>query len=148
MEEDEATFVSVCVKCQHQNEHAVDHNGRATPTCESCSAAYDVQTYQVRAQGGRRDRRSGITHSRIRVREPDRDESLLEFDSKEDIEIRSGDWIVGSYVGGELKYLSNSNIRQYWDVRRGMGCTVLAAFFVGIPIFVMALTLWIALVST
>lgn len=114
--------VSVCVKCQHQNEHTVDQDGRATVTCESCSTVYHVRTYEVRASGGRRDRTSGVKHYRIRVKEPDRDETLLEFKSKQDIEARSGDWITGSYSQGKLKYLLNHKIRQYWDVQQGMGC--------------------------
>lgn len=122
--------VSVCVKCRHQNEHEVDHNGEATITCQSCSTVYDVKTYEVRAKGGRRDRRSGIKHYNVRVKEPDRDETLLEFDSKQEIEMRSGDWITGSYSKGKLKYLLNHKIRQYWDVQQGMGCAVIALMFI------------------
>jgi hypothetical protein len=118
--------ISVCVKCQHQNEHAVDQNGEATVTCESCSTVYQVRTYEVRAKEGRRDRRSGVKSYRIRVKEPDRDETLLEFDSRQDIEARSGDWIIGSYFQGKLKYLLNRNIRQYWDIQKGMGCAAIA----------------------
>ena len=113
---------SVCVKCQNQNSHQVDHNGDATVTCSSCSTVYDVKTYQVRAKGGRRDRKSGVKHYSVRVKEPDRDETLLEFDSKQDIEMRSGDWITGSYKNGKLKYLLNQTIHNYWDVQSGMGC--------------------------
>jgi len=124
--------VSVCVKCRHQNEHPVDHNGEAIVTCQSCSTVYNVKTYEVRAKGGRRDRRSGIKHYNVRVKEPDRDETLLEFDSKQEIEMRSGDWITGSYSKGKLKYLLNHKIRQYWDVQQGMGCAVIALMSVTI----------------
>lgn len=118
--------VSVCVKCQHQNEHTVDQDGKATVTCKACSTVYDVRTYEVRAKGGQRDRRSGIKHYSIRVKEPDRDETLLEFNSKQDIEARSGDWITGSYSQGKLIYLLNRNIKRYWDVQRGVGCAVIS----------------------
>jgi hypothetical protein len=111
---------SICVNCQHQNYHGVDHNGEATVRCQSCSTVYNVKTYQVRAKGGRRDRASGIKSYSIRVKEPDRDETLLEFDSLREIEMRSGDWITGSYFEGRLKYLSNQTIRQYWDVQYGL----------------------------
>lgn len=89
--------------------------------CQSCSTVYNVKTYQVRAKGGRRDRSSGIKSYSIRVKEPDRDETLLEFASTQEIEMRAGDWITGSYSEGALKYLLNQKIRQYWDVQRGMG---------------------------
>src|SRR4030042_2431777 len=95
---------SVCPKCEHQNEHEVDHNGEATVTCQSCSTVYNVKTYQVRAKGGRRDRKSGIKSYSIRVKEPDRDETLLQFASIQEIEMRAGDWITGSYYKGKLKY--------------------------------------------
>ena len=75
--------------------------------------------------GGRRDRRSGVKNYRVRVREPDRDETLLVFDSKQDVEARSGDWLVGSYAGGKLRYLSNQTIRSYWNIQQGMGCVTL-----------------------
>jgi hypothetical protein len=105
-------------------------------TCQSCSTVYNVRTYEVRAKGGQRDRRSGVKHYRVRVKEPDRDERLLEFDSKQEIEMRAGDWITGSYSQGKLKYLLNHKINQYWDVQlqQGKGCagtgTMLAALAV------------------
>jgi hypothetical protein len=108
---------SICVNCQHQNKHEVDNNGQAKVTCESCSTKYSVQVYQVRAKGGRRDPRSGIKHYSIRVKEPDRDETMLEFDSDKEIEMRSGDWITGSYFDGKLKYLINQKIQKAWDVQ-------------------------------
>jgi len=114
--------VSICPKCQCQNQHEVDHNGEATITCYSCSNIYYVRTYLVRAKGGTRERSSGIKHFRIRVKEPDRDETLLEFDSVHEIEMRSGDWITASYSDNKLKYLLNNTIHRYWDVREGMGC--------------------------
>jgi hypothetical protein len=112
--------VSICVKCEHQNKHEVDHNGQATVTCQTCQTIYDVRSYQVRAKGGQRDRRTGIKQYRIRVKEPDRDETLLEFPSNEEIEMRSGDWIVGSYDKvynpGKLIHLSNSTINRDWQI--------------------------------
>ena len=122
--------VSVCVKCQYQNHHEVDHNGEATVMCQSCSTVYDVKTYEVRAKGGRRDRRSGVKRYSVRVKEPDRDETLLDFDSKQEIEMRAGDWITGSYSKGKLKYLLNHKIRRYWDVQQGMGCMTVALILV------------------
>jgi len=122
--------VSVCVKCQHQNKHEVDNNGRATVTCESCSTVYRVQSYEVRAKGGRRDRSSGIKNYNVRVKEPDRDETMLEFSSKQEIEMRAGDWITGSYFKGKLKYLLNHKINRYWDVQQGMGCLIVTALFI------------------
>ena len=122
--------VSVCINCEFQNNHDVDHNGDATVTCPSCSTVYDVKTYQVRAKGGRRDKSSGIKHYNIRVKEPDRDETILEFDSIHEIEMRSGDWITGSYFNGQLKYLLNQNIKRYWDVeiiKQKAGCLTMIA---------------------
>ncbi len=117
--------VSVCVKCQHQNQHEVDNNGEASVTCPSCATVYRVQSYEVRAKGGRRDRSSGIKNYTVRVKEPDRDEAMLEFSSKQEIEMRSGDWITGSYTSkGKLKYLLNHKIHRYWDVQQGMGCLI------------------------
>ena len=115
---------SICVQCQHQNVHEVDNNGQATVTCESCNTVYTVQSYEVRAKGGRRDRSTGIKRYSIRVKEPDRDERMLEFDSDKDIEMRSGDQITGSYAEGKLKYLVNQKINQYWDVqiKKSAGC--------------------------
>lgn len=125
--------VSVCVQCEHQNAHEVDHNGEATVTCESCSTVYSVKTYEVRAKGGRRDRRSGVKHYSVRVKEPDRDETLLEFDSTQEIEMRSGDWITGSYsTKGKLKFLLNHKINRYWDVQRGMGCATITIVLVSL----------------
>jgi len=121
--------VSVCVKCQHQNGHEVDNNGRATVTCESCSTVYTVQSYEVRAKGGRRDRSSGIKNYSVRVKEPDRDEAMLEFSSKQEIEMRAGDWITGSFSKGKLRYLLNHKISRYWDVQQGMGCLIGTALF-------------------
>lgn len=134
--------VSVCVKCQHQNEHEVDHNGEATVTCQSCSTIYNVKTYEVRAKGGRRDRRSGVKHYNVRVKEPDRDETLLEFDSKQEIEMRAGDWITGSYSKGKLKYLLNHKIRRYWDVQQGMGCLVVGLILVALIAIVIVLVVF------
>ena len=132
--------VSVCVKCRHQNSHEVDHNGRATVTCQSCSTVYNAQTYEVRAMGGRRDRKSGVKHYSIRVKEPDQDETLLEFDSKEEIEARSRDWLTGSYSEGKLKYILNHNIRKYWDVQQGMGCMgCLVASVISVTIIVIVI---------
>ena len=124
--------VSVCVKCQHQNEHEVDNNGRATVTCESCSTIYTAQSYEVRAKGGRRARSSGIKNYSVRVKEPDRDETMLEFSSKQEIEMRAGDWITGSFSKGKLKYLLNHKISRYWDVQQGMGCLIGTALFVAL----------------
>lgn len=134
--------VSVCVKCRHQNTHEVDHDGQAAVTCESCSTVYNVKTYEVRATGGRRDRRSGIKHYRIRVKEPDRDETLLEFDSKQDIEARSGDWVTGSFSKGKLKYLLNHKIRQYWDVQQGMGCAILGLMLAALLVAVISVVVF------
>lgn len=116
----------MCVNCEYHNNHEVDHNGEATVTCQSCSSVYDVKMYQVRAKGGRRDRSSGVKRYSVRVKEPDRDETLLEFNSKQDIEMKSGDWVTGSYSKGKLKYLLNHNIRRYWDVQQGMGCLTIS----------------------
>jgi len=113
--------ISVCVSCQYQNYHEVDSNGEAAVTCRSCSTVYYVRTYEVRAKGGRRDQSSGVKHYRVRVKEPDRDETLFEFDSIHEIEMRAGDWMTGSYSEGKLKYLFNEKIRKYWDVQSGMG---------------------------
>lgn len=137
--------VSVCVKCQSQNEHPVDNNGEATVTCKSCSTVYQVKTYEVRAKGGKRDRKSGIKHYSLRVKEPDRDETLIEFDSKEEIEMRAGDWITGSYFKGKLKYLLNHKIRQYWDVQKGMGCAIVTLMLVAIIVTVLALLVFCVL---
>ena len=136
--------VSVCSKCQHQNKHEVDNNGQATVTCESCSTIYTVQSYEVRAKGGRRDRSSGIKHYSVRVKEPDRDETMLEFNSKQEIEMRAGDWITGSFSKGKLKYLLNHKISRYWDVQQGMGCligTTLLVTIIGtaLALFVLAI---------
>jgi len=130
-------IVSVCVQCQHQNKHEVDNNGKATVTCSSCSTVYTVQSYQVRAKGGRRDRSSGVKHYNVRVKEPDRDETMLEFSSRDEIEMRAGDWITGSYSSeGKLKYLLNHKINKYWDVeqvgqvKQGSGCSGRTAMFI------------------
>lgn len=126
-------IVSVCVQCQHQNKHEVDNNGRATVTCSSCSTVYTVQSYEIRAKGGRRDRSSGIKQYSVRVKEPDRDETMLEFSSRQEIEMRAGDWVTGSYDSkGKLKYLLNQKINRYWDVQQGMGggCLGRAAMFI------------------
>lgn len=140
--------VSVCVKCQHQNKHEVDNNGQATVTCESCSTVYTVQSYEVRAKGGRRDRSSGIKNYSVRVKEPDRDETMLEFSSKQEIEMRAGDWITGSFYKGKLKYLLNHKISRYWDVQKGMGCLIGTAILftcvaVAITLIVFGITLLI-----
>jgi hypothetical protein len=108
---------SICPNCQHENKHEVDHNGRAQIPCTSCHSLYNVQVYQVRAKGGRRDRNSGLKDYSIRVKEPDKDEFLLQFTSDKEIEMRSGDWISGSFSGGRLKYLINQTIHQYWDIQ-------------------------------
>ena len=124
--------LSVCTKCQQQNTHEVDKDGYASVVCSSCETAYSVQAYQVRAMGGRRDRRTGVKNYRIRVREPDRDETLLVFNSKQEVEARSGDWLVGSYSNGKLRYLNNHTIRTYWDVQQGMGCGILLVSLIAV----------------
>ena len=63
------------------------------------------------------------------MKEPDHDEKLLEFDSAQEIEMRAGDWIIGSYSRGKLKYLLNEKIGHYWDVQSGMGCMVVSLMF-------------------
>jgi hypothetical protein len=108
---------SICPSCRHENKHEVDHNGQAQISCKSCSATYSVQVYQVRAKGGQRDRRSGLKNYNIRVKEPDHDETLLQFVSDKEIEMRSGDWITGSFIEGRLKYLINQTIHHFWDVQ-------------------------------
>jgi hypothetical protein len=123
---------SVCINCEFQNSHDVDHNGDATVTCQSCSTVYDVKTYQVRAKGGRRDKSSGVKHYDIRVKEPDHDETILEFDSIHEIEMRSGDWVTGSYSKGKLKYLLNQTIKRYWDIQQGMGCLTMGLMLVAL----------------
>ena len=127
--EDKIEVTSVCVKCKFQNKHEVDNNGRANVTCASCSTVYKVQSYEVRAKGGQRDKRSGIKHYSIRVKEPDRDETMFEFNdaamvefdiynaAKHEIEMRAGDRITGSYLEGKLKYLLNQTINKYWDIQ-------------------------------
>lgn len=122
--------ISICIKCKFQNYHGVDNNGEATVTCQSCSTVYNVKTYEVRTIHGRRDRKSGIKSYKVRVKEPDRDERLLEFDSTQDIEMRAGDWIIGSYSKGKLKYLFNEKIRHYWDVQSGTGCVTIGLILV------------------
>jgi hypothetical protein len=109
--------ISICPNCQYQNTHETDQNGHATVRCKKCRLKYSAQLYQVRAKGGQRDRRSGIKFYRIRVKEPDRDETLLEFPSDKEIEVRSGDWITGSFIEGKLKYLINQTIKRAWDVQ-------------------------------
>jgi hypothetical protein len=96
----------------------------------------------VRAKGGRRDRSSGVKHYNVRVKEPDRDETLLKFDSKKEIEMRGGDWVTGSYSKGKLKYLLNHTIRQYWDVQQGMGCLTICLMLFGLV--ASAVTLFVA----
>lgn len=120
---------SICVKCECRNYHGVDHNGEATVKCQSCSTLYNVKTYEVRTVHGRRDRKSGIKSYKVRVKEPDHDERLLEFDSAQEIEMRAGDWILGSYSRGKLKYLLNEKIGHYWDVQSGMGCVIVGLMF-------------------
>jgi hypothetical protein len=69
----------------------------------------------------------------VRVKEPDRDETILEFSSRQEIEMRAGDWVTGSYDSkGKLKYLLNQKINRYWDVQQGMGggCLGRAAMFI------------------
>ena len=135
---------SICVKCQYQNNHGVDHNGEATVRCQSCSTVYSVKTYEVRTTHGRRDRKSGIKSYEVRVKEPDRDERLLEFDSAQDIEMRAGDWIIGSYSRGKLKYLFNEKIKHYWDVQSGMGCmTVFLMFAALVTTVIISLVCWL-----
>jgi hypothetical protein len=109
--------ISVCPQCQYQTEHEVDHNGQAYVRCHKCFVTYAVQQYQVRAKGGRRDRSSGLKNYSIRVKEPDKDETLLQFVSDKEIEMRSGDWICGSFSEGKLKYLVNQTIKKAWDVQ-------------------------------
>ena len=60
---------------------------------------------------------------------------MLEFSSKQAIEMRSGDWITGSFNSkGKLKYLINHKIRKYWDVQQGMGCIIAAAILISISV--------------
>jgi hypothetical protein len=78
------------------------------------------------------------------VKEPDRDERLLEFDSAQEIEMRAGDWIIGSYSGGKLKYLSNEKIRRYWDVQSGMGCMIVSLMFAAlVTVVIIPLACWL-----
>lgn len=119
---------SVCVKCQFKNKHEVDNNGEADVTCKSCSTVYKVQSYEVRAKGGQRDRSTHIKNYSIRVKKPDGTEALLRFSdqamveyeifdsSKHEIEMMAGDRITLSYMEGKLKYLLNQKIDTYWDL--------------------------------
>ena len=148
---------SVCVKCQKQNVHEVDHNGHATVTCPSCQEVYGVKSYQVRAKGGKRDRKTGMKWYSVRVKEPDRDETLLEFESNvEEIEMRSGDWVIGSYdtvyEPGRLIYLLNSSIKKYYQIggdyepipepKKKAGCLGAALCLVAVSICVITLALY------
>jgi predicted Zn finger-like uncharacterized protein len=155
-ERGEMEVTSLCVKCKNQNLHEVDHNGHATVTCPSCQEVYDVKSYQVRAKGGQRVRGTTTKNYSIRVKEPDKDETLLEFTySGQEIEMRSGDWIVGSYdtvyTPGNLIYLSNSNIKKYWGIgfygpkpepKKKAGCLGAALCLVAVTICVITLALY------
>ncbi len=88
----------------------------------------------------------------VRVKEPDKDEMLLEFSSSQEIEMRSGDWIIGSYDKvynpGRLIYLSNSTIKRYWTVGhygltpKKTGCLTMVLSLVAITVCVITLILY------
>lgn len=109
--------VSICTKCEAQNSHEINHDGHAEVICPRCGRTYRVVAVAVVTAGGKRNERTGIKAYSLRVKEPDKDETLLAFMSARDISLKKGDLLTCSYDGNELVYVKNDTLKAFWDVR-------------------------------
>jgi hypothetical protein len=102
----------VCPECDNQNEQ--DLLALNSVQCPQCSTDFIARTVYVRAK--RREARNPYYYS-IRIRELDHSEDFITFTTSDpNIELRSKDIAIFSFVENKLIVVQNLTIHRYWKV--------------------------------
>ena len=112
----------VCPKCEAQNNFEVESPIPLSKqlVCPSCSTAFSSSIVTIRAKRGHNRPGSPGREYSVRVTNDAGTERLIEFvnSSAADIELRSKDVVVFSYLNNELRVVQNFTINQYYKVSK------------------------------
>lgn len=106
----------ICPQCETQFLINYDHKqntiSHSCPECSTVSESQFVQIRSKRSKGSKKDNKREFT---VRVFLPEGGEKLIEFvnASYDDIELRSKDYALFTYLNGQLKIILNYKINRY-----------------------------------
>lgn len=111
----------ICPKCESQfNINAPNGQSGIEHTCPKCSTVSQSLIVQIRSKNSRGSKKEGKREFTVRVYLPEGGETLIEFVNAnyDDIELRSKDFVLFTYLNGQLKIILNYTINQYTKISR------------------------------
>ena len=105
----------VCPKCENQEMHSYRGPYKDTATCEECSTKFSYVFAKTRAKKSRGSRKDDSREFDIRVYLNDGSEKFIQFKKSgwDDIELRSKDLVVFSFLGDDVRIVQNVGINSY-----------------------------------
>ncbi len=121
----------VCPKCETQfpinyenDQNVISH------TCPKCNTVSESQFVQIRSKRSRGSKKDNKREFTVRVYLPEGGEKLIEFANAnyDDIELRSKDYALFTYLNGQLKIILNYKINRYTVISKP-GCYIATYVF-------------------
>lgn len=108
----------ICPKCENEEQHEYFGGRKKIVTCSNCSTAFIFLVARIRAKRSRGNKRNNTREFDIRIILNGGSEEFIQFTNSryEDIELRSKDLVVFSYLGDKLRVIQNVSILRYTKI--------------------------------
>lgn len=105
----------VCPECKNQKVRSYRGPYKDTATCEGCSTKFSYIFAKIRAKKSRGSRKDNSREFDIRVYLNDGSEKFIQLEKSgwDDIELRSKDLVVFSFLGEDIRIIQNITIDKY-----------------------------------
>ena len=108
----------VCPKCDNQELHENSGVNKKIVTCSKCTTTFSFLFAKIRSKRSRGNRQNNTREFDIRVFLNDGSEDFIQFvkSGYNDIELRSRDTVIFSYLGDKLRVIQNLKISKYTKI--------------------------------
>ncbi len=108
----------VCPKCEDQNIYSFSGPNKETAKCKKCSTDFSFLYATIRAKKSRGDRKANSREFDIRIYLNDGSEDFIQFVKSgwDDVELRSKDGVVFSFLGDNVRIIQNIQIGSFTSI--------------------------------
>jgi hypothetical protein len=108
----------VCPKCEDQSVYPFSGPNKERVKCKKCSTDFSFLYATIRAKKSRGDRKANSREFDIRIYLNDGSEDFIQFVKSgwDDVELRSKDGVVFSFLGDKVRVIQNIQIGSFTSI--------------------------------